>query len=112
VVTVSYYALLPDGSIEPSDVSTFATRRGPDGTDLWRIDKTQVGEVEVSTVFLGLDHAWGGGTPLLFETMTFGGEDGEWQWRYRTKAAAQAGHDRVVAALRDGTPLGDLDVAS
>lgn len=30
--------------------------------------------VEVSTVFLGRDHAFGGGEPLLFETLIFGGK--------------------------------------
>lgn len=29
----------------------------------------------VSTVFLGLDHSFGDGPPLLFETMTFEGGD-------------------------------------
>ena len=32
-----------------------------------------VGGVRVSTVFLGLDHSFGGGDPLWFETMIFGG---------------------------------------
>ena len=35
--------------------------------------KTEIGNAIVSTVFLGLDHSWGGGPPLLFETMVFGG---------------------------------------
>jgi hypothetical protein len=30
--------------------------------------------VRVSTVFLGLDHSWNVGPPVLFETMIFGGE--------------------------------------
>jgi hypothetical protein len=78
-----------------------------------RIDLTEVGDVEVSTVFLGLDHGWDDGPPVLFETMTFGGgqDTNEWQWRYTTRAAAQAGHDAIVAALRAGTPLGDLDLS-
>jgi len=35
--------------------------------------KTLYGE-RLSTVFLGLDHAWGGGPPILFETMLFAPE--------------------------------------
>ena len=36
------------------------------------------GDIRVSTVFLGLDHAILGESPLLFETMVFGGPlDGE-----------------------------------
>ena len=51
----------------------------------------------VSTVFLGLDHAFDGGTPLLFETMIFGGEHDEYQERYATWDEAEAGH--LVAGM-------------
>jgi hypothetical protein len=52
--------------------------------------------VRVSTVFLGLDHSWGQGDPVLWETMIFGGPaDGE-QWRYRSLEAARAGHEKAV----------------
>lgn len=36
-----------------------------------RIKQETVGKYFVSTVFLGLDHQFGGGAPLLFETMVF-----------------------------------------
>lgn len=40
-----------------------------------RIVKQQhVGTVFVSTVFLGLDHQFGDGPPILFESMTFPGQ--------------------------------------
>ncbi len=39
-----------------------------------RVGETIVEGVRVSTVFLGLDHGWGEGPPILFETMIFGGE--------------------------------------
>lgn len=43
------------------------------------------GDVRVSTVFLGIDHRYGGnGPPLLFETMIFGGPHNEWQDRCST----------------------------
>jgi hypothetical protein len=61
-----------------------------------------LGEVHVSTVFLGLDHAFMGGPPLVFETMVFGLDDGEYHWRYHTWDEAVAGHARVLAAVRDG----------
>lgn len=62
--------------------------------------KTRFGEVEVSTVFLGLDHAFEG-PPLLFETLVFGGElDGQME-RYSTRQSAIAGHDQMVAKVRD-----------
>lgn len=58
--------------------------------------------VRVSTVHLVLDHNWGNGPPLIFETMVFGGPskvDG-WQCRYSTEGEAREGHARVYGALR------------
>lgn len=56
--------------------------------------------VTVSTVFLGLDRRFvGGGPPLLFETMVFGGERDGAQWRYSTWDEAVAGHDAAVNGL-------------
>ena len=56
---------------------------------------TQVGAgvVRVSTVFLGIDHAFGDGPPELFETMIFGGEHDYETWRYATWDQAEAGHE-------------------
>lgn len=50
------------------------------------------GDVRVSTVFLGLDHSFNHGPPLLFETMVFGGPEDEAQERYTTRAEALVGH--------------------
>jgi hypothetical protein len=57
----------------------------------------------VSTVWLGLDHAfWPGHRPLLFETMVF--EHGlifeDLMDRYSTKAEAERGHQRMVRQVR------------
>jgi hypothetical protein len=70
--------------------------------DSRRVAKDTIGEAEVSTVFLGLDHNWLGGRPLLFETMIFGGPYNERQWRYSTWEEAEAGHRLIVRALREG----------
>ena len=70
-----------------------------------RIDRTQVDDADVSTVFLGVDHQWGDGPPLLFETMIFGGRYDGHQWRWSTRQAAIDGHTAVVKALTVG---GDL----
>lgn len=50
----------------------------------------------VSTVFLGLDHGFGGGAPVLFETMVFGGAHDTTMERYTSWAEAKAGHKRIV----------------
>lgn len=60
---------------------------------------------EISTVFLGLNHNWEGGAPLLYETMVFGGPCNQEQERYATRAEAQAGHDRMVAMVREKETL-------
>ena len=62
-----------------------------------RVADSTVGNVRVSTVFLGIDHSFDpGDPPLLFETLIFGGQhDGE-MWRYETWDEAEAGHARAV----------------
>lgn len=68
----------------------------------------------VSTVFLGLDHGFGSGPPVLFETMVFSNETKTFRWsthereyheeldqrRYCTWAEAVAGHAEILAETR------------
>ncbi|WP_104150985.1 hypothetical protein [Mycobacterium intracellulare] len=58
-------------------------------------------ELIVSTVWLGMNHAWDGGL-AIFETMIFGGDYSEYQMRYATEAEALAGHQRTVDDLLAG----------
>ena len=58
------------------------------------------GFVTVSTVFLGLNHSFGEGSPVLFETMIFGGEHNDLQTRYHTRAEAEQGHEDIVNMLQ------------
>jgi hypothetical protein len=65
------------------------------------VAKTMIGDAEVSTVFLGLDHRFGEGPPLIFESLIFGGvHDGEME-HYSTWEEAEAGHAKLVAMLSD-----------
>jgi hypothetical protein len=64
-----------------------------------RVARTSVGKVEVSTVFLGLDHSFGG-KPLWFETMVFGGSLDQEQERYTTWEEAEAGHAAMVERVK------------
>ena len=64
-----------------------------------RVAKTTLQDCEISTVFLGLDHQWRDGPPLLFETMIFGGESDREHWQYPTWDDAMAGHRRIVELL-------------
>ncbi len=52
----------------------------------------------VSTVFLGLDHSFGEGPPLIFETMIFPCQ--VYQTRYTTEKQARKGHKRAVRHAR------------
>lgn len=56
--------------------------------------------IKVSTIFLGIDHNWGEGPPLLFETMVFGGEHDEYQERYATYDEAIEGHERAIKLVK------------
>ena len=62
------------------------------------VKKTDVTKgIEVSTVFLGLDHSFGGGkTPMLYETMIFGGDHDQYQERFATRESALKGHEEAV----------------
>lgn len=62
------------------------------------VARTQLpGGVEVSTVFLGLDHNFAdSGPPILFETMVFGGKMDQESSRYSTWEEAEAGHRAMV----------------
>lgn len=86
----------------PTDVIT-AGKWMQDEGEKRRVDYTNIGdEVEVSTVFLGIDHRWDDkGPPLLFETLVFGGRlDGEMN-RYATWDEAERGHVDMVRQVVD-----------
>ena len=65
-----------------------------------KVAKDTVGESCISTVFLGINHQWGEGPPLLFETMVFDGPlDGE-QERCSTWEQAEAQHAAMVEKVK------------
>ena len=101
---LSHYILDDERQVVAVDLLTWAR--------WFEIEKRRVAETStalfwISTVFLGLDHQWGKGPPLLFETMIFERSkvtkmgpvldelDGE-QWRYSTWDDAEAGHHATV----------------
>lgn len=75
--------------------------------DAKRVALTKIAEdVEVSTVFLGLDHNFGDGSkPILFETLVFGGPmDGSMR-RYENWIEAEQGHQLMVDKVREKMEL-------
>jgi hypothetical protein len=71
-----------------------------------RVAETRVDSVRVSTIWLGINHRFGSpGSPLIFETMVFGGQQiEENQWRYSTEEEALEGHQTVVSVLAASPP--------
>lgn len=75
-------------------------------------DRTRIGddtlirngaEIRVSTVYLyGLDHQYGDGPPVLWETMVFAHGGDVAMDRYTTFADAEQGHARYVDLARSG----------
>jgi len=56
-----------------------------------------IGGTHISTVFLGLDHSFGGSEPVLWETMIFNNKKlVGWQDRYSSKEEALIGHQKAV----------------
>jgi len=85
---------------EPVPVSLLVWARWFERSPERMIAKTQVGDARVSTVFLGLDHSFGGGPPQIFETMIFGGPaDGE-MWRCATYDEAEDQHCTAIEKAR------------
>jgi hypothetical protein len=94
-----HYVLSDSGEVQPcADVLTWAQwfETATNRIVAQDCDEGSAPGVKVSTVFLGLDHNFsGGGPPLLWETMVFGGPDDGLTQRYASLATAQAGHRAV-----------------
>jgi hypothetical protein len=57
------------------------------------------GELVVSTVWMGINHRFGPGPPLIFETMIFGEPYHNECMRYATESEAREGHRRSARCL-------------
>lgn len=60
----------------------------------------KIGQVRISTVFLGIDHSFDGEVPLLFETMVFGGKLDEEMDRCGTWEAAEKMHELMCERVK------------
>jgi hypothetical protein len=66
------------------------------------LKRDEIGDILVSTVFLGLDHSfpWNEDkTPVLWETMIFGGEHDQYQERYTSHKDALEGHEKALTLI-------------
>jgi hypothetical protein len=94
-MTDAHYILDAQHRAVAVDYETWA-RWFEQGVDGRRVAHTILPSCEISTIFLSLDHQFGQGPPLLFETMVFGGSLDQECDRYSTWAEAEAGHAAMV----------------
>jgi hypothetical protein len=64
------------------------------------VKQEKIGDVFISTVFLGLNHAWNSDIPVLWETMIFGGEHDQYQDRYTSYEDALEGHKKALDLIK------------
>lgn len=93
----SYY--VPDENGNPVPASMLEWAKWFETHDR-HIANDTIDGVQISTVFLGLDHSWSGGKPVLWETMIFGGEHNEYQQRYTSREDALKGHEIAKRMVR------------
>lgn len=72
------------------------------GGDYMIVKQETIGDYFVSTVWLGLDHGFGRGAPVIFETMVFhtGSSSDLDCERYCTEEEASEGHERIADKVR------------
>ena len=67
------------------------------------VKQEHIGDVFISTVFLGLDHSFQSDTPSLWETMIFGGEHDQYMDRYTSYEDALEGHQTALNLVNNET---------
>jgi len=96
--------MLKDGKPEPADVISPEFQEWYNNIENRRVACTEIAkDIWVSTVFLGLDHnLYGAGTPVLWETMIFGGVEDLSQWRATSQEESLEHHKEAVALALKG----------
>lgn len=69
------------------------------------IQQTIVDHYTVSTIWLGVNHNWTDGPPIIFETMVFSSVEDDvndqWKEMYTTLQNAKDGHEWIVNKLKN-----------
>lgn len=93
------YILQPDHSVVACDDLMVWARTFE--TTFRNVNQSYIGDVKISTVFLGVDHNYcADGPPLVFETMIFGGQYDQYQERCSTYLEACKQHDVAVRLVK------------
>ena len=97
------FKFILNGKIPEACSDTLRWARWFEDVEKRRIAQELVGDIWVSTVFLGIDHGWNKKTPILFETMCFTDKESADSLpfnRYATWDEAMAGHATAVMICR------------
>jgi hypothetical protein len=94
------YGILEGKKVVPCDVTMWAPWF--EATPNRRVAETKIGDSLISTVFLGIDHGFGG-DPLWFETMVFGGPFDQEQHRYQTYEESEYGHKMMIKKIEENS---------
>lgn len=101
---IRFYALNGIDVMTFDDIHAYTAWKAERNDPLGDVVKQEtVGNAWVSTVLLMIDHQYGEGPPLIFETMVFDAESHEpleTMKRYSTYGQALMGHQQIVAAMR------------
>jgi len=73
-----------------------------------RVKRTEIGNVLVSTVFVGIDLAFFESTPMMFESLVFGGDNDGYCEHYATWQDAENGHQRIVDEIKTTPAIGQV----
>jgi hypothetical protein len=96
-----YYRLDEENNVVPSTMEEWVMKlnwKRVDSTILFSIFH---GSIHISTIFMGLDHGWFEGPPIVFYTMVFGGTTNGEQWRCSTWKQAERMHKEAVKEARE-----------
>lgn len=107
---MAYYYILKDKKPVPVDDSLIWAEQFKRNNRTVKIDRFENADILISTVFLGINHSFNDGKPILFETMVFGGKYDYYQKRYSTWEQAEKGHSKVLEMVLKGENLKLTDI--
>lgn len=97
---IRWYILDDDNNPVPSTITEYVEWK--EQNEERRIVKQEyIGDIFISTMFLGFNHSFiDNETPILWETMIFGGEhDQSYQERYTSHKDALEGHKKAITLI-------------
>ena len=94
--------ILEGHEVVPADLMTWA--KWYETVDSRHVARETVEGADISTVFLGLNHQYGDGPPMLFETLVFGGPLDQEMDRCSTWAEAEEMHRAMCERVRSNAP--------